>query len=197
MAQVVFVERVPDFGHPAVHHVRWRDHVRPCLGVGQRGPGQEIQRGVVVDGMPFDDAAMAVIGVFAQTDIGNDHQIRQFVLDLADGPLHDAFFGVSLGAQRVFLVRQAKENDRRYSQMKGFLGGFDEVFRGKLVVSGHGWDGVFDASVRQWQTTAESGHPPTAWFLGSCGGRLHFGAAAGGGNRGNSISLTPWRFLRR
>ncbi len=76
--KAVFVQRVADFGHPAVHHVRRGHHVGSGLGVGQGRAGQQVQGGVVIDDLFFHHAAVAVIGVLAQADVGDHDQLRQF-----------------------------------------------------------------------------------------------------------------------
>ena len=44
-----FIQRSADSGDATVHHVRRRDDVHPRLGLCDRGPGQQLQRGVVED----------------------------------------------------------------------------------------------------------------------------------------------------
>jgi hypothetical protein len=94
----------PDFGDPAVHHVRRGHHVGTGLGMGQGRPGQKIQGTVVVDGMAVHKAAVAVVGILAQADIGDHASSGSAVFDGANGPLDDAVFGVGLGAQRGLFV---------------------------------------------------------------------------------------------
>jgi hypothetical protein len=70
--------------------------------MGQGRFGQQVQCGVVVHRMTVHKAAVSVIGVFTQADIGDDHQFGDLVFYGLDGALDDAVFGVGLGSQRVF-----------------------------------------------------------------------------------------------
>jgi hypothetical protein len=75
----VLVQRLPDGGHAAIHHVAGRDDVRPGFGVAQGGAGQQGQGGVIGHATAFglfDDAAMAVAHVFAQANIRQHQAIR-------------------------------------------------------------------------------------------------------------------------
>ena len=65
----------------AVHHAGGGDHVGAGAGVADGLLGQERQRGVVVDVHPAADlgqrAAMAVVGVLAEAQVGDHQQIRR------------------------------------------------------------------------------------------------------------------------
>jgi hypothetical protein len=62
-------------------------------------PGQKINRGVVdhpkAAVLALNDSAVAVRSVFAQTNIGDDHEIGHCSLDGADGLLGDSLLRVS------------------------------------------------------------------------------------------------------
>src|SRR6202035_2624397 len=81
----VGVEFGADGGYAAVHHVGGRDDVGPGAGMREGLLGEDFKRGVVGDFSVFDDAAVAVIGVFAEADVGNDQEIEFGAADGFDG----------------------------------------------------------------------------------------------------------------
>ena len=68
-----------------------------------------IDGGVVGDLLIDHDAAVAVVGVFAQAHVGDDEHVRQFALDRADRRLNRRLGIVRGRADVVLLVRQAEE----------------------------------------------------------------------------------------
>ena len=76
----VVVERRADRADAAVHHVGRRDHVGAGLRVGQRRVGQPRQRSRRCPHPPpsraVERAAVAVVGVLAQADVGPQRQVR-------------------------------------------------------------------------------------------------------------------------
>ncbi len=73
---------------------------------------QCLDRQVVVDVPVLDHATMAVIRVFAQTNIRDDYHLWHRMLDGADGLLNNAVVGKVLQSNWVFVGREAKEQDR-------------------------------------------------------------------------------------
>ena len=72
----VVVERGAQRAHAAVHHVARRDGVRARLGLRDRRAGEQLERLVVVDdAVGAQDAAVAVRGVLAQAEVGEDQQV--------------------------------------------------------------------------------------------------------------------------
>ena len=91
VVEAVAVERRADGGHPAVHHVRGRDDV----GAGPRVRRRPRGRGAAASrrcrpspaGPPasaVEDAAVAVVGVLAQADVGDHDELGDRLLDRAD-----------------------------------------------------------------------------------------------------------------
>ena len=76
-SNAALVERLADRADPAVHHVRRRDDV----GAGRRmrdGRAHELlDRRIVGDLVVDDDAAVAVVGVLAEADVGDDEHVGQ------------------------------------------------------------------------------------------------------------------------
>ena len=72
MAETLFIQGFPDGEHAAVHHIRRGDDVGAGLGVGEGYLGQEFQGGVVVHFAVMDDAAVAVAGIAAEADVGDN-----------------------------------------------------------------------------------------------------------------------------
>ena len=98
-----------------------------------------------------DNAAMAVLHVFAQADVGDDQQRRQFLFQQPHGLLDNAVFRVSAGGLRVLFVGNAKEQNRRHAEGVGARRFADDFIRRKLEHAGHGVDGVaqFSAAARE------------------------------------------------
>ncbi len=84
--------------------------------MGDSDPGHQRKRGVVLEvravGSFSNNAAVAVVGVLAGADIGNDYHLRQPFLDLPDGPLDDAVRCIGFGRLAVFCGRDTKEDHR-------------------------------------------------------------------------------------
>jgi len=112
------VEGSPDRPDHAVSHTRRGDHIRARFGLRNGRLGQQIQRLVVFNSqrrivlrVGFDDATVAVIGVLTETDIADDVGVGVGT-DFADAALDDAILGVGLGADVVFRVGDAEDDDR-------------------------------------------------------------------------------------
>ena len=73
------VEGAADGGDAAVHHVAGGDDVGSGAGLADGGAGEQIEGGVVLDleaVAGFDDhAAVAVAGVLAEADVGDEDQL--------------------------------------------------------------------------------------------------------------------------
>jgi len=80
-----------------------RHDVRPRARVRQRCFSQPLQRGIVVYVAVFDRSAMAVAGVFAIANVGDNQQLTQLAPQRTDGALHNAVLVVR--ARRDFVLR--------------------------------------------------------------------------------------------
>ena len=98
--EFVVVEFAADGGDAAVHHVGGSDDVGAGARVREGLLGEDCERGVVGDFAVFDDAAVAVVGVFAEADVGDDDEIEIGFADGFDGALDDAL-GVRWSLRRV------------------------------------------------------------------------------------------------
>ena len=56
----------------------------------------------------MNDSTMSVLHVFAQANVRNDDQRRQFFFQQSHGLLDDSIFGESAGSLRVFFIGNAK-----------------------------------------------------------------------------------------
>jgi len=98
-------------GDPAVHHVAGRNEICPGLGVRDRAAGQELEGGIVQDLPLPDDAAVAVVGVLAKADVGDDQEVLpQRPLDFPHSLLNDSGLVIGAVAQGVLLLRDAEED---------------------------------------------------------------------------------------
>ncbi len=79
------------------------------------GAGEQLQAGIVLNlvvlAILADDAAVAVRGVFAQANVGDQDQVIEAVIGFegANSPLHDAVLRPCAAALLVLFRRQAKE----------------------------------------------------------------------------------------
>ncbi len=85
----------------------------PARGVAHRDPAQDLEGGVVVHGLAAQHAAVAVAGVLAAADVGDQQQIGVALAQPAERALHDAVLGEVLGPDVVLRGREPEENDRR------------------------------------------------------------------------------------
>ena len=106
----MLVERGAQRAHAAVHHVARRDRVGARLGLGDRGAREQLERLVVVDdAVGAQHAAVAVRGVLAQAEVGDDQQVRVGGLDRARGELDHALV-VPRARALLVLARPGRPN---------------------------------------------------------------------------------------
>ena len=115
------------------------------------GARQQFQRRVVQNFSTRHDAAMAMHHVFAQADVGDDQQRRQFLFQQPDGLLHDAVLRISARGLPVLLAGDAEQQNRRNAEGVGAGRFADQFIRRKLKDPGHGLDGTahFFAGARE------------------------------------------------
>ena len=109
MFEPALVEGVADRGDAAIHHVGGRDDVGPGGRVRNRRPHELLDGRIVGDLIVDEDPAVAVIGVFAQADVGDDQHLRQLALERPDRRLHGRLRIVSGRPDVVLLIRQPEE----------------------------------------------------------------------------------------
>ncbi len=139
------VERRADGGDAAVHHVGGRDDVGSGAGVGDGTGGEPFERGVVVDVAVDDLAAVAVAGVLAVADVGDDDEFGVGGFDGADGLLDDAVVVVRAGGLLVLVLGDAEEDDAADAEGDALGAFLDEFVDGELEIAGHGVDRLADA----------------------------------------------------
>jgi len=85
-----------------------------------------------------------VAGVLAQADIGHDQQLRNSLLDHANGLLYNTISGIGLRADVILMLWYAEEDDSGDAE-RGYLLylGLQHVGR-EAVYAGHGGDFLFD-----------------------------------------------------
>ena len=104
-----------------------------------RHPAQQLQGGVVLHltGL-VHPATVAVAGVLAQADIGDDTKLRGQALDLPDGLLHRPRLGPGLAADGVFLLRQTEQQHRGHAGGQYAVNLRPQLVHGEMVIAGHG-----------------------------------------------------------
>ena len=111
--ELVFVEHLSNRADTAIHHIRGRDDISAGARVRKRLLRQDSQRRVIRHFSVLHDAAVAMIGVFAQADVGDDEQFQVGLSNALDGALHNALRAERTCSARVLRFWQAKKNDRR------------------------------------------------------------------------------------
>ena len=66
-----------------------------------RHGGEPLEAGVVDDLLTFEQAAVSVVGVFAQADVGHDHEVKRSLPQRSDRLLDDPVRGVCAVSLRV------------------------------------------------------------------------------------------------
>jgi hypothetical protein len=97
------VERGADRGDLAVHHPARRDDLAARAGLRDRGGGVALERRVVVDLAGVrEQAAVAVVGVLVEAQVGHDDElVADLGGDVGERQLHDARRVVGAGPARV------------------------------------------------------------------------------------------------
>ena len=115
------IETLADRLDHAVHHAGRGDHVGAGAGVADGLLGQERKRGVVVDVDAAADfgqgAAVPVVGVFAEAEVGDHQEIGRDSPGDPDRLLDDAVIARGGRAACVFMLRDAEEDDCRDAQI--------------------------------------------------------------------------------
>src|ERR1051326_5678022 len=83
------------------------------------------------------DPTMAMAGIFAQTNIGDQNQVRSVFFNLADGILDHPVRGISAAALFILRFRNAKENDSLDPGFVDALSNLGDFIRGVLPNAGH------------------------------------------------------------
>src|SRR5216684_5134083 len=99
--EFVFVEFFANSGNATVHHVGGRDDIGAGAGVGQGLLGKDGDGGVVGNVALLDYTAVAVVGVFAEANVGDDEKFEICLADGFDGALDHALGGERACAARV------------------------------------------------------------------------------------------------
>jgi hypothetical protein len=123
-----------------IHHVRWRNHLRARLSVGQGLTDQRIDRDVVLHiAMFVENAVLAMSGEGVQRNVSDDAELRESLTQGPGGALGDAL-GIP-GFRRIegFLLQRSdrKQRQRRNAQRDQFSGLFQQQIDGKTLHAGH------------------------------------------------------------
>jgi len=94
--EAVLFKGLANVADAAVHHIGGGNNVGASLGVREGRFGEELAGGVVVDFAVFYDAAMPVVGIFTEADVGDNEQVGGGFFDFLYGALDDAGFGPGL-----------------------------------------------------------------------------------------------------
>ena len=121
------VERGADDADLAVHHAAGRHHVCAGTGLGDGDLRVHLERRVVVDrAVPVEDAAVTVVGVLVDAQIGHHHHaIADRLVQVCQGQLHNPLRIEGLRADGILGGRDPEENERADPEI-GKVSGFGE-----------------------------------------------------------------------
>src|SRR2546426_8061763 len=85
--------------------------------MGHRLPGEQLEGRIVVDVAILHQATVAVVGVFAETDVGHEDEPRRGPADGAERARDDAVGVGGAAPARVLPLRHAEEDDGRHAQV--------------------------------------------------------------------------------
>ena len=100
------------------------------------------------------NAAMAVVGILTQANIGDHSQIGRVLFHLPDRILNNAVFGVSFSGLFILRFRNPKEKDGLDPRFIGALCDGRDFFPGVLADPGHARDlfrGFDFLAYKKWQ----------------------------------------------
>ena len=135
------IERRANRADLAVHHAGGRDHV----GAGRRlrggDPLVDLEGAVVVDPLPIENAAVAMVRVLAQAEIGDEQCVApEGVAQLPQRALHDSVLDPGTRSLGVLAGRNAKEHEAPHAHLDGGLGLTGQRFERVLNLARHGID---------------------------------------------------------
>ena len=140
--------------------------------------GQQWQCGIIEHfAAGHENAAVAVLHVFAQAYVGDDIEFGPAVLDHTHGLLHDAVFVIRARGVFVLEVRNAKQDNGLEARIHGFFHLFFQLGKAELELAGHGAD--FFAKALVFSFHHKVGHDQV--FNKQGGGFAHEGTEFGGG----------------
>ena len=94
-----------------------------------------------------DDAAVAVVGVLAEADVGDEDEgvEARDCLEGAESLLDDALLGIGSGGVGIFFGGKAEEEQAAEAESGAGFGFFDGFVDGEIEDAGHGGDFLADA----------------------------------------------------
>ena len=113
-------------GRPSCRSARRRRRPRAACEMAVRASSSSVASLSTV-AVGAHDAAVAVRGVLAQADVGDDEQVGVRLLDRARGELDDALVVVGARALLVLLGRDAEQQHRRDAERVRLAGLLDRV----------------------------------------------------------------------
>ncbi len=141
-----FVKCLADPENAAIHHVAGRDDVGSCLGERRSGFCEERHARVVfyfeVIAVAVHEAAVAMRGVFAKTNVGDDYERLCFGggLDGSESSLDDAVGCPGAAALLVFLGGDAEEQHATDAQIGAGFDLLESFIDGEIEDAGHAAD---------------------------------------------------------
>ncbi len=108
--------------------------------MGEGGLGQDLESGIIINGITDQATAVSVVSVFAEADIGHYREFRGLVFQLLDSSLNDAILGMGTGAHGILLLRQTEEDDGIHPKLQTFLCLVCQLVHTHPEDTGHGGD---------------------------------------------------------
>lgn len=145
MVEACCIQCFADSLNITVHHIGGSNHVSTGLSVGYGNLSQQRQSFIVVDGAAvLQHAAMTMLGVFAQADVGNDNQFRIFCFNQLAGLLYRLVHIPAAAADSILVGRYAEKQDSGNTQLNNLVNAFHNTVDGPVVVAGQRFDFMFN-----------------------------------------------------
>ena len=134
----VFIQLSADSQYPAIHHVRWCNHVRTCFRVRKSGFCEKFKRRIIVHVVSVQDAAVAVRGVLTHADVRDIIHIRYSLLCCPEGSLDNSVAVIGSGANFVLLIGNAEDHDGGDTMSEELFQLHNKGVDAVAVLAGHG-----------------------------------------------------------
>ena len=113
--------------------------------MGNSNLSQQRQCFIVVDGAAvLQHAAMTMLGVFAQADVGNDNQFGIFCFNQLAGLLYRLVHIPAAAADSILVGRYAEEQYSGNTQLNNLVNTFHNAVDRPVVVAGQRFDFMFN-----------------------------------------------------
>src|SRR5260370_9958699 len=146
--EFVFVQDFANGAHPPIHHVGWGNDVGAGARVRERLLGKNRHGGVICHFTVLDDAAVPMVGVFAEAHVRYDKKFQICLANRFNGALHYAIGTERTGTTCVLGFRQSEKNDPEDPKRPHLTALLHNLIDGLLMDAWHRADFLADLGTR-------------------------------------------------